>query len=393
MPNNKFDSKSFNAEAFKYMVARVPNLNMNEIKKSRALAANPDIREVFSGQNGTAYARIAMRGLIDGDAVNYDGSTDITATSTKTFEQGIVVVGRAKAWKERDFSYDVTGGVDFMANISEQVAQYKDELDEGTILSILKGIFAMPTTDTKNKEFVEKHTTTVPGAMTATTLNTAANKACGANKKKFTLVFCHSDVSTGLENLNLIERLKYTDKDGIQRDLELGTWNGKLVIVTDQMPVSEGYFDADANTDGALQIVDSSTPANGGILLSKVTPYFGSKTLTANDYVVAGVQYTTYAMGNGAFSYEDIGVKVPYEMARDPKTNGGEDLLYMRQRKVFAPFGLSYEKTTQKSASPTAAELENGGNWTLVHSGESTASQRSYINHKSIPIARILSRG
>jgi len=43
--------------------------------------------------------------------------------------------------------------------------------------------------------------------------------------------------------------------------------------------------------------------------------------------VVAGVQYTTYAMGNGAFSYEDIGVKVPYEMARDPKTNGGEDLL------------------------------------------------------------------
>ena len=81
MPNNKFDSKSFNAEAFKYMVARVPNLNMNEIKKSRALAANPDIREVFSGQNGTAYARIAMRGLIDGDAVNYDGSTDITATT------------------------------------------------------------------------------------------------------------------------------------------------------------------------------------------------------------------------------------------------------------------------------------------------------------------------
>ena len=116
MPNNKFDSKSFNAEAFKYMVARVPNLNMNEIKKSRALAANPDIQEVFSGQNGTAYARLAMRGLIDGDAVNYDGSTDITATSTKTFEQGVVVVGRAKAWKERDFSYDVTGGVDFNAD-------------------------------------------------------------------------------------------------------------------------------------------------------------------------------------------------------------------------------------------------------------------------------------
>ena len=41
MANSKFDSKSFNAEAFKYMVDRVPNLNLNELKKSRALAGNP----------------------------------------------------------------------------------------------------------------------------------------------------------------------------------------------------------------------------------------------------------------------------------------------------------------------------------------------------------------
>ena len=187
MANSKFDSKSFNAEAFKYMVDRVPNLNLNELKKSRALAGNPDIRGVFTAQNGTAYARLAMRGLIDGDAVNYDGQTDITATSTKTFEQGIVVVGRAKAWTERDFSYDITGGVDFMGNISQQVADYKDHLDQNTILAILAGIFAM--TDTKSKEFVTKHTLDVTGVgtgvMAASTLNSAANKACGANKKKF----------------------------------------------------------------------------------------------------------------------------------------------------------------------------------------------------------------
>lgn len=108
MANSKFDAKSFNPEAFKYMVGRVPNLTLNALKKSRALAGNPDIRAVFTSQNGTAYARLAMRGLLDGDAVNYDGETDITATSTKTFEQGMVVVGRAKAWTEKDFSYDIT---------------------------------------------------------------------------------------------------------------------------------------------------------------------------------------------------------------------------------------------------------------------------------------------
>lgn len=395
MANSKFDSKSFNAEAFKYMVDRVPNLNLNELKKSRALAGNPDIRGVFTAQNGTAYARLAMRGLIDGDAVNYDGQTDITATSTKTFEQGVVVVGRAKAWTERDFSYDVTDGVDFMGNISQQVAEYKDHLDQNTILAILAGVFAM--TDTKSKEFVTKHTLDVTatgtGKMIASTLNTAVNKACGANKKKFKLVFMHSDVSTGLENLNLIERLKYTDGDGIQRDLELGTWNGKLVVVDDDMPATEGYFDAMADTEGAVKVIASGTPAAGEILLSKVTPYFGSKTLAANDYVVAGTQYTTYVLGEGAISYEDIGAKVPYEMSRDPKTNGGEDTLYTRQRKVFAPYGISYEKASQTSLSPTDTELKNGANWALVHSGEATASQRSYINHKAIPIARIFSRG
>lgn len=393
MPNAKFDAKSFNAEAFKYKVGTVPNLKMNEIKKSTALAAAPDIRNVFANQDGTGYARIAMRGLLDGDAVNYDGKSDITATALKTFEQGVVVVGRAKAWVERDFSYDITGGQDFMDAVAAQIAEYKDGLDQSTILAILNGIFSM-SGDAKSKEFVAKHTTEVDGAMTATTLNNATNKACGANKKKFSLVFMHSDVSTGLENLNLIERLKYTDKDGITRSLELGTWNGKLVVVDDDLPAEQGYFDAASGTEGAVKLVaNSATPSAGEMKISDAVPYFGSKTLAANDYVVPGTRYTTYALGKGAISYEDIGAKVPYEMARDPKTNGGQDTLYIRQRKCFAPFGISYEKASQASLSPTDAELKNGANWVLVHSGEAAESDRSYIDHKSVPIARIFSRG
>ena len=49
--------------------------------------------------------------------------------------------------------------------------------------------------------------------------------------------------------------------------------------------------------------------------------------------------------------------------------------------------------TNQATLSPTSAELQNGANWTLVHSGEAQAAQRSYINHKAIPIARILTKG
>lgn len=344
-----FDAKSFNAEAFNYRVERIPNLKTNELIKSRALSGDTDIRNVFSAQNGTAYAKLAMRGLADGDAVNYDGQTDIEATATKTFEQGVVVVGRAKAWTERDFSYDVTGGVDFMDNVASQVAEYWDENFQQILLAELNGIFNM--TGTKNLEFVNGHTLDISAGegdaskMTSTTLNTAMNKACGANKKKFSLVIMHSDVATNLENLNLIKHLTYTDKDGMTRDLELGTWNGRTVLIDDDMPVTE-----------------------------------------------EGV-YTTYVLGEGAIRYENIGAKVPSEMFRDPKTCGGEDTLYTRQRKVLAPYGISYEKSSQVSLSPTDAELENGANWSLVHSGETKAADRSYINHKAITIARIISKG
>ena len=260
-------------------------------------------------------------------------------------------------------------------------------------------------TGVKNLEFVNSHTYDVTeqidGKMSPTTLNSATNKACGANKKKFTLVFMHSDVATNLENLNLVAHLKYTDKDGIQRELDLYTWNGKLVVIDDDMPTAEQegfYIKAKSTDEGALEVVgDDAPPAAKQIKLADVTPVADNyKIPAAGDYVVFVddfTEYTTYVLGNGSISYEDLGVKVPYEMNRNPAKNGGEDTLYSRQRKVFAPFGISYEKENQKTLSPTDEELADGKNWSLVHSGEKKETDRSYINHKAIPIARIKSRG
>lgn len=387
----KFDSKSFNEKAFKYSVDRVPNLKTNELKKSRALTGNEDIRKVFADEDGTAYARIAMRGLLEGDAVNYDGQTDITATSTKTFERGVVVVGRAKGFVEKDFSYDVTGGKDFMQNVAEQIADYKDGLDQDTILAVLEGIFSM--TGDKNLEFVNKHTTEVKGNIQATTLNTATNKACGANKKKFALVFMHSDVATNIENLNLLEHLKYTDKDGITRELDLGTWNGKLVVIDDDMPIKDVEATYAKTADKAIVVGKTYYTKSGTKYTAVSNPVEGS----IGDYYEvsdeAHTEYITYILGIGAIDFEDVGVKVPYEMDRNASKNGGQDTLYIRQRKVFAPFGISYEKKSQVSLSPTDKELEDGSNWDLVNSGETSEKDRSYINHKAIPIARIISRG
>lgn len=385
----KFDSKSFNERAFKYSVDRVPNLKKNELRKSKALIGNKDIREAFT-QDGTAYARIAMRGLLEGQAVNYDGQTDIPATTTKTFEQGVVVIGRAKGFVEKDFSNDIAGGEDFMQNVAEQIAAYKESVDEDTLLAVLKGIFEM--TGTKNKEFVEKHSSYIPGNMIATTLNSATNKACGDNKKKFSLVFMHSDVSTNLENLNLVERLKYTDKDGITRDLELGTWNGKLVVVDDGVPTIEVADTYNKTKDIVLTANKEYYTKDGSNYTVVVTPDVANiKTYYEKD--PAHTEYITYILGIGSISYEDLKVKTPYEMERNASKNGGEDTLYIRQRACFAPFGISYERAVQATLSPTNEELANGANWSIVNSGETQEKDRSYINHKAIPIARIISRG
>ena len=50
-------------------------------------------------------------------------------------------------------------------------------------------------------------------------------------------------------------------------------------------PAKAGYYDATSSTEGALKVVASGA-SEGQINLANVTPYWGSKTLAANDYVV-----------------------------------------------------------------------------------------------------------
>jgi hypothetical protein len=395
----KFNSKSFNPQAFGAYVGRVPNLKRNELIKSRALAGNSDIKGAFSSQTGTAYAILPMHGLLDGDPLNYDGVTDIDATSTVTYERGVVVYGRSKAWIENDFAEDITGGVDFMDNVAQQVATFWEAVDQDVLLSILKGIYSM--TGAKNLEFVNGHTLDLSpsstGVVGPATLNTAMQKACGDNKGIFSLVIMHSAVATNLENLKLLTYMKYTDADGIQRDLSLATWNGRVVLIDDSMPTENVAAVYTLTSDEAVDANKTYYTRSGSspnyvytVVASPSTGNIGTYyELTTEGYM----KYTSYALGVGAFDYEDIGAAVPYEMARDPKTSGGQDTLYSRQRKVLAPYGISYTKTSQATLSPTNAELANGANWELVNDGNSTPANRKYIDHKAIPIARIISRG
>ena len=391
----KFDAKSFNERAFGKYVDIVPKLKKNELVKSRALQPNSQIKQAFTGQTGVVYSVIPMYGRIDGTPLNYDGNTDITATSTTTYERGVVVIGRAKAWVEKDFAEDATDGAGFMSNVARQVAEYWDEIDQDTLLAILDGIFSM--TGAENLKFVNGHTYDitgiVKGLVEGSTLNTAIQKASGDKKSKFTISIMHSAIATNLENLKLLAYMKYTDANGIERQLELATWNGRAVIIDDGMPTKDitgHYIKAVSTDEGALKVIaNTGTPTDSEIKIETT-----GITVVAGDYVVFledHVEYTTYVLGNGAFDYEDIGAEVPYAMVRDEKTAGGQTLLYSRQRKVFAPYGISFTKKAMVTNSPTDAELKTASNWELVN--DNASSSKKYFDHKAIPIARIISRG
>ena len=446
-----FDKKNFNAEVFQQYVDRIPNTRLNELIKSRAIRQRPDLASAMKEQTGGNYITTPILGLIGGDPLNYDGTTNITAENTNTYTMSRVVVGRAKAWTEKDFSYDITGGEDFMENIASQISEYWDDVDQKTLISILKGVFAM--SDAAGSAFVNSHTYDVTGKtntlsevgnMDVTTLNTAMQRACGDNKGKFSLALMHSAVATNLENQKALTYLKYNDANGMERDSSLATLNGRLVLVDDNMPVAQvektaGVYTVtvggtivatDKFTIGGVEVTAGSTSAatvastiatalnadtdfkkiytalatsGGSLTLTEKTGHYGTGAPAVSTDSTAGTigvvtttaavvntEYTTFVFGDGAIEYTNCGAKVPYETDRDPAANGGEDKLYSRQRKCWAPYGISFTKAVMSKLSPTNAELENGANWELVND---SASTKSYIDTKAIAIAKIVSLG
>ncbi len=360
----KFDSKTFNPQAFGTYVKRIPNVTKNELAKSGAVGTNEQARLALATQTGSLYARIPYFGRISAaTSQNNDGATDITSTSTTTYEQGFITASRMDAWTERSFSKNITAGVNFMDNVGSQIADYKMEVRQTILLKILQGVFSMSTTGSSAaakaaKEFLAKHVYDITGNsgedafVGAATLNKAIQQACGDNKNIFKLVIMHSEVATNLENMRLLKYLTFTDADGVQRDLSIATWNGRTVLVDDNMPTEE-------------------VAASG----------------SGESAVPAYTKYTTYVLGDGAIILDDIGDSNPYEMNRDPAKNGGQDTLYVRDRYICGVDGISFEKPASITVSATNADLATGANWNIIND-ESKA-----IPHKAIALVKIVSKG
>jgi hypothetical protein len=352
----KFRNKIFNEEVFERYVNSLPSTKENSLIKNGLFTNVNKYKTLMSEQTGGYAVLSPIQGRLGGTPVNYDGNTNIPKGAERdTFFQRKVCYGRAMSWGEYDFSADITN-TNFKAE-AQEVRDYWDEQRQSTVLSILAGIFGM--TGGVNGAFVTKHTYDITGDtnpnLGADSMNRANQKALGDKKAKFDIAFMHSMVSTNLEGLNLIEFLKYTDTQGIERPLQIGTYNGKLVIVDDEMPTTE--------------VAETSEGAGDGY-----------------------TAYTTYVFQKGFFEYENIGLVTnkAIELARDPYDKGGKTDLISRIREMVVPYLISYKGTG--TVSPTNTDFATGTNWELANN-DKTGSSKVYVDDKLIPLARIISRG
>lgn len=399
----KFDSKSFNPQAFGAYVKRIPNVTKNELAKSGAVGTNEQARAALNNQTGSLYARIPYFGRISGStSQNNDGATNIQSTNTTTYEQGFVVASRMDSWTERSFSKNITAGVDFMDNVAAQIADYKMEVKQNMLLAILQGVFSMNTvggTVAANAaaEFLAKHVYDITGEASAddqvvgaATLNKAIQKACGDNKNIFKLVIMHSEVATNLENMKLLKFMTQTDKDGIERELALATWNGRLVLIDDTMPTGQIPTAYAKTSDVALDPDKTYYTRSGSSPNYVYTPVANPDVSDIGTYyevTASDTSYTTYVLGDGSIILDDIGDAVPYEMSRDPKTNGGQDTLYVRDRYICGVDGISFEKPVGLTASASNTHLADGTNWNIINDGVTA------IPHKAIALCKVVSKG
>lgn len=335
----------FDEELFMDMWAEAPDPYLTAMLESGAMVQDSTIAGMIQDQ-GNIYT-IPFYNTLDGEDLNYDGQTDITAEEVAGGYQTGVVYGRAKGFFARNFTAELSGA-DPMGHIVATIAKYWQKRRQMRMIGITDAVFGITGASGNAKKWQDNHvldlssTTATARKINETDLNNLATQACGDHKGAFGLAIMHSNVANTLENLQLLEYRKYTDSMGIQRKMDIADINGFTVLIDDGVPTS----------------VTGGEGANKDLL-----------------------KYTTYLFGAGVLRTAKGRVDVPVETVREALTNGGQDTLVTRMRETIHPNGFSFKiPTTGWTQSPTDAQLFAKANWEIKFDPKAIAMAKLVTN-------------
>jgi hypothetical protein len=223
----------------------------------------PTLFEKYAIERTAALDRFGSCGIVQGsplfdEAAAGGGRTvempfwqDLSATRQLLSDSGSLTINKitaskdtarihndAQVWSVNHLA-EVISGDDPLGTIVELVGSYWARIDEGLIVSSLKGIFAAAS---MSSNLLAIHSETVAGQNVATRLNGStfvdAVAKLGDVGDRLTAVAMHSATEAALKKLDLISFIPASDGKSVLKQFQ-----GRSVVVDDDLPSRAGTTD------------------------------------------------------------------------------------------------------------------------------------------------------
>ncbi len=333
----------FDPEVFADYMAEQPTWS-NAIIASGILQDDATIMNLIGSEGNVATLPFyKAMDINDYEPYNNDGFTDNVPKEIDGGKQTAMLIQRMMAWKEKDFTKELTGA-DPLQHIANSVNNYYQQVWEAELMNILNTVMQLDAMKNHVMDIAaekpESGSTVVTDAnkVSETTMIYAQQKALGDSTNGFGLAIMHSYILARYKALGLVEYMKYNNANGLQQEVNLPTINGLVVVTSDR-------YTTIATEGEPLRYV--TTIAGRGAML----------TAKKNNY------------------------EKPYYTDYDPETSAGIEKLYTKEGRVLHPNGFDFAASNVAKESPTKTELGTAANWSLK------------FNEKNIRIGQIISNG
>ena len=334
-----FGGFPFDPEEFADYVAEQPTWN-DAILASGIIAEDQTIMDLIGSQGNVA--TLPFYQPIDADVtanqpLNNDGLTNNVPVEIAGSKQTAMLIQRMKAWKAKDFTKELTGA-DPMQHVANSVAGYYRQVWTAELMNIIDTIMGLASMAGHVTDLsASSSTVTDDNKIGETTLIYAEQKALGDAADNFGLIVAHSMIVARYKALGLVDYVKYSDPNGLQREINLPTIGGLVLAQSDRDTV---------DASGSVPKYKTTIIGAGSVLSARKT------------------------------NYEE-----PYYTDYDPETAAGVQKLYTKEGRVLHPNGFDLAVANISTESPTRTELGTAANWTLK------------FDPKNIRIGQIISNG
>lgn len=261
----------------------------------------------------------------DPDIMSDDDTTDATPAKITAEKDRAVKHYWHKAWSNMDLAGLVATGDrnDPVKVVLDRFGEWWVGAEQRALIASCKGVFA-DNASNFSSDMIYSVYSDVASPTASNKISQAsidrARLTMGDSLNDLVAISVHSTVYGNMLDNDAIEFVQESQLPG-----RIPVYNGLMVIVDDQMPVTTG-----TNSD----------------------------------------KYTCYLFGRGAFASTDGALDAEYAFERDRKpasgNGGGQTVVHTRRHTLLHPRGIAFDGTPA-GKSPTTAEMANGANWTRVY--------------------------